>query len=154
MILVRSNPLDGVAILALSGATYRKRIQHLIWATGYGVVALPFAVGALYAWGVLLTPGLGAVCVAASTVTVGIHARLLRLKQPKPSWREDVLRLQRPVSGKILVHHGRYPIGGQIWRLLRNRSLNDVLAPPPDLSSTTRARAAPGRRTSPSRAAA
>ncbi len=81
VILVRSNPLDVVAIVQLSRATYRKMIQNLLWATGYNVVALPLAAGALYAWGVLLTPALGAVLMSASTVIVAVNARLLRLKQ-------------------------------------------------------------------------
>ena len=80
VILVRSNPLDVVAILKLSRATYRKMIQNLVWATGYNVVAIPLAAGALYAWGVLLTPTLGAALMAASTVIVAIYARLLRLR--------------------------------------------------------------------------
>jgi Cu2+-exporting ATPase len=79
VILVRSNPLDVVAIVRLSRATYRKMIQNLLWATGYNVVAIPMAAGALYAWGVLLTPALGAVLMSASTVIVAINARLLRL---------------------------------------------------------------------------
>jgi Cu2+-exporting ATPase len=79
--LVRSNPLDVVAILKLSRATYRKMIQNLLWATGYNVVAIPLAAGALYAWGVLLTPAMGAVLMSASTVIVAINARLLRLKK-------------------------------------------------------------------------
>jgi Cu2+-exporting ATPase len=81
VILVRSNPLDVVAIVQLSRATYRKMIQNLVWATGYNVVAIPLAAGALYAWGVLLTPALGAALMAASTVIVAINARLLRLKK-------------------------------------------------------------------------
>jgi Cu2+-exporting ATPase len=81
VILVRSNPLDVVAIVQLSRATYRKMIQNLLWATGYNAVAIPLAAGALYAWGVLLTPALGAVLMSASTVIVAINARLLRLKK-------------------------------------------------------------------------
>jgi Cu2+-exporting ATPase len=81
VILVRSNPLDVVAIVRLSRATYRKMVQNLLWATGYNVVALPLAAGALYAWSVLLTPALGAVFMSASTVIVAINARLLRLKK-------------------------------------------------------------------------
>ena len=85
VILVRSNPLDVVAIVQLSRATYSKMIQNLVWATGYNVVAIPLAAGALYAWGVLLTPALGAVLMSASTVIVAINARLLRLKaEPQP----------------------------------------------------------------------
>ncbi len=81
VILVRSNPLDVVAIVRLSRATYRKMVQNLLWATGYNVVALPLAAGAMYAWGVLLTPAMGAVFMSASTVIVAINARLLRLKK-------------------------------------------------------------------------
>ncbi len=64
-------------------------IQNLLWATGYNVVALPLAAGALYAWGVLLTPALGVVLMSASTVIVAINARLLRLKQPLSTGREQ-----------------------------------------------------------------
>jgi Cu2+-exporting ATPase len=80
VILVRSNPADVVAILKLSRATYRKMMQNLVWATGYNVVAIPLAAGALYAQGVLLTPAVGAGLMAASTVIVAINARQLRIK--------------------------------------------------------------------------
>jgi len=78
VILVRSNPLDVVAIVKLSRATYRKMIQNLLWATGYNVVAIPLAAGVLYGLGVLLTPALGAVLMSASTVIVAINARMLK----------------------------------------------------------------------------
>jgi len=81
VILVRSNPLDVVAILKLSQATYRKMIQNLIWATGYNAIAIPLAAGALYAIGVLLTPALGAALMSVSTVIVAINARLLKIKK-------------------------------------------------------------------------
>ena len=85
VILVRSNPMDVVAIVKLSRATHRKMIQNLFWATGYNAFAIPLAAGALYAWGVLLSHALGAVLMSASTVIVAINARLLRLKAgPKP----------------------------------------------------------------------
>ena len=81
IILVRSNPLDVVAIVELSRTTYRKMIQNLVWATGYNVVAIPLAAGALFAWGVLLSPAVGAALMAVSTVIVAVNARLLRLKK-------------------------------------------------------------------------
>ncbi len=80
VILVRSNPLDVVSIVQLSRATYQKMIQNLLWAAGYNVVAIPLAAGALYAWGVLLSPAIGAALMAASTVIVAINARLLTIK--------------------------------------------------------------------------
>jgi Cu2+-exporting ATPase len=81
VILVRSNPLDVVAIVQLSRATYRKMVQNLLWATGYNTFAIPLAAGALYAWGVLLSPALGAALMAASTVIVAINAQLLKIKR-------------------------------------------------------------------------
>jgi Cu2+-exporting ATPase len=80
-ILVRSNPLDVVAFLKLSKATYSKMIQNLVWVTGYNAFAIPLAAGTLYAWGVILTPALGAALMAASTVIVAINARLLRISR-------------------------------------------------------------------------
>lgn len=81
IVLVRSNPSDVVSLLELSRATYKKMIQNLAWATGYNAFAIPLAAGALYAWGVVLSPAVGAALMAASTVIVAINARLLRLKE-------------------------------------------------------------------------
>ena len=73
VILARSHPLDVVAIVQLSRATYRKTIQNLPWATGYNAVAIPLAAKALFAWGVLPTPALGAAPMSASTAIVVIN---------------------------------------------------------------------------------
>jgi len=81
IVLVRSDPRDIPRIIALSRATYRKMLQNLWWAAGYNIVALPLAAGALAAWGILLTPALGAVLMSASTVVVAINAQLLRRVQ-------------------------------------------------------------------------
>ncbi len=89
IVLVRSNPLDVVAIVQLSRATYTKMIQNLFWATGYNVVAIPLAAGALFAWGVLLTPALGAALMSVSTVIVAVNARLLKIKSNPQEKREE-----------------------------------------------------------------
>ncbi|OAQ20866.1 Lead, cadmium, zinc and mercury transporting P-type ATPase [Thermosulfurimonas dismutans] len=79
VILVRSNPLDVVAILELSRATYRKMVQNLIWATGYNAFAIPLAAGVLYKYGLLLSPAIGALFMSLSTIIVAINAKLLRV---------------------------------------------------------------------------
>ncbi|MDD5207313.1 MAG: copper-translocating P-type ATPase [Desulfobacterales bacterium] len=79
IVLVKSNPLDAVAILGLSRATYRKMIQNLAWATGYNAFAIPLAAGVLYKVGIILTPAVGAVLMAVSTVIVAINARFLQM---------------------------------------------------------------------------
>jgi Cu2+-exporting ATPase len=78
IVLVRSDPRDIPRIIALSRATYRKMLQNLWWAAGYNVVAIPLAAGVLSAWGILLTPAVGAVLMSASTVIVAINAQLLK----------------------------------------------------------------------------
>jgi len=82
IILVRSNPQDVLAIVALSRATTRKMFQNLFWATGYNVVAIPLAAGLLAPWGIVLSPAVGAVLMSVSTVIVAFNARLLRLERP------------------------------------------------------------------------
>lgn len=79
IILVRSNPLDTVAIIGLARATYRKMVQNLAWATGYNAFAIPLAAGVLYKSGILLSPAVGAVFMSLSTVIVAINARLLKV---------------------------------------------------------------------------
>jgi len=78
IVLVRSDPRDIPRIVTLSRATYRKMVQNLWWAAGYNVLAIPLAAGVLAAWGILLTPAVGAVLMSASTVVVAINAQLLK----------------------------------------------------------------------------
>ena len=79
IVLVKSDPRDVAAVVDLSKKTYRKMVENLLWATGYNVVAIPLAAGALIGAGILLTPAAGAVLMSASTVIVAINARRLRV---------------------------------------------------------------------------
>ncbi len=81
IVLVHSDPRDATAIIKLSHATHRKMIQNLFWATGYNVVAIPLAAGALAWMGVILNPALGAGVMALSTVIVAINARFLGIEK-------------------------------------------------------------------------
>ncbi len=81
VILVNSNPLDVVKIIALSRASYRKMVQNLWWAAGYNIIALPLAAGVLAPWGILLSPAIGAVFMSLSTIIVALNAQLLRREQ-------------------------------------------------------------------------
>lgn len=79
LILVKDNPLDVPGIINLAGATYRKMIQNLWWASGYNIVAIPLAAGALAWAGIVLSPAVGAVLMSLSTVIVAINARFLKV---------------------------------------------------------------------------
>ncbi|MBN2538397.1 cadmium-translocating P-type ATPase [candidate division WOR-3 bacterium] len=78
IVLTRNDPRDVVATIGLARATWRKTVQNLGWATGYNVIAIPLAAGALAWAGVLLSPAVGAALMSASTVIVAVNARLLR----------------------------------------------------------------------------
>jgi Cu2+-exporting ATPase len=78
LILVKSDPLDVVKIIALSRASYRKMIQNLWWAAGYNIIALPLAAGVLSPWGINISPAFGALLMSLSTVIVAFNAQLLR----------------------------------------------------------------------------
>ena len=71
-------PADIVSIVQLSRSTYRKMVQNLWWATGYNTIAIPLAAGVTAGLGFFLSPAVGAVFMAASTIIVAINAQLLR----------------------------------------------------------------------------
>ena len=78
IILVRNDPRDIAKIIKLSRLTYRKMIQNLFWATGYNVVAIPLAAGALASYGIMLSPAAAAVLMSLSTIIVAVNAMFLR----------------------------------------------------------------------------
>jgi len=79
IILVNSDPLDVVKMIAFGRATYRKMVQNLVWAAGYNVIAIPLAAGIFYP-SFMLSPAMGAVLMSVSTIVVAINAKLLRMK--------------------------------------------------------------------------
>jgi Cu2+-exporting ATPase len=78
IVLASDDPRGVVGIRRLSQAGYRKMLQNLVWATGYNVVAIPLAAGALAWAGIVLAPAAAAVLMSASTVIVAINAQFLR----------------------------------------------------------------------------
>jgi P-type Cu2+ transporter len=78
IVLAANDPRGVVAVLRLSQASYRKMLQNLGWATGYNLVAVPAAAGALAWAGITLAPAVGAILMSASTIVVALNAQLLR----------------------------------------------------------------------------
>lgn len=79
IILVNSDPRDVVRTIRSARKTYRKMKQNLWWASGYNIVAIPLAAGALYGIGIILSPAVGAALMSLSTVVVAINARMLKM---------------------------------------------------------------------------
>ncbi|MGB6607570.1 MAG: copper-translocating P-type ATPase [Atribacterota bacterium] len=81
IILVNSNPLDVTSLILFGRATYSKMIQNLYWATGYNVIAIPLAAGALYNYGIIISPAIGAALMSLSTIIVAINAQFLSIRK-------------------------------------------------------------------------
>jgi Cu2+-exporting ATPase len=78
IVLAANDPRGVVGVLRLSQASYTKMLQNLGWATGYNLVAVPVAAGALAWAGITLAPAVGAILMSASTIVVAFNAQLLR----------------------------------------------------------------------------
>jgi Cu2+-exporting ATPase len=78
IVLAGDDPRGVLGVLRLSRASYRKMVQNLGWATGYNLVAVPVAAGALAWAGITLAPAVGAVLMSLSTIVVALNAQLLR----------------------------------------------------------------------------
>lgn len=78
VVLMHSDPLDVIKVIAISKATRRKMIENLWYAAGYNIIAFPIAGGVLYpSIGLLLRPEIAAFTMAGSTVLVTINALML-----------------------------------------------------------------------------
>jgi len=78
IVLAANDPRGVLGVIRLSQASYRKMLQNLGWATGYNLLAVPVAAGALAWAGVTLAPAVGAVLMSLSTIVVALNAQLLR----------------------------------------------------------------------------
>jgi Cu2+-exporting ATPase len=78
IVLAANDPRGVLGVLKLSQTSYRKMLQNLGWATGYNLLAVPVAAGALAWAGVTLAPAVGAVLMSLSTIVVALNAQLLR----------------------------------------------------------------------------
>ena len=78
IVLAANDPRGVLSVLKLSQTSYRKMVQNLAWATGYNLLAVPVAAGALAWAGVTLAPALGAVLMSLSTIVVALNDQLLR----------------------------------------------------------------------------
>jgi P-type Cu2+ transporter len=85
VVLASDDPRGVLGVLRLSQASYRKMVQNLGWATGYNLVAVPIAAGALAWAGITLAPAIGAVLMSLSTIVVALNAQLLRRVDLRPN---------------------------------------------------------------------
>ena len=90
VVLMRSDLRDAVTALALSKATMKRIKMGLFWAFFYNVIGIPVAAGVFYhAFGLSLSPMLGAAAMSMSSVCVVTNAlflnRFKRVELPLPT---------------------------------------------------------------------
>jgi Cu2+-exporting ATPase len=78
VVLIKNDPRDVARLIRLSKKTMQKMNQNLVWATGYNVIAIPIAAGALVPVGIVLAPEFAAITMSLSSISVTINALLLR----------------------------------------------------------------------------
>lgn len=87
-VLVKSSLLDAVSAIKLSRAVLRNIKENLFWAFIYNIIGIPLAAGLLYpAFGLKLSPMIGAAAMSLSSVCVVLNA--LRLRSFKPEHEEE-----------------------------------------------------------------
>ena len=78
-VLMKSDFLDAVSAIRLSKAVLRNIKENLFWALIYNVICIPLAAGILYpAFGIKLSPVIGAAAMSMSSVCVVMNALRLR----------------------------------------------------------------------------
>ena len=89
-VVLMKDSLTGVCqAIELSKATIRNIRQNLFWAFFYNVIGIPVAAGVLYpAFGIQLSPMLGAAAMSMSSVFVVSNALRLRMFRPKAAAQE------------------------------------------------------------------
>ena len=84
IVLIKNDLMDAVKAMELSRATIRNIKQNLFWAFFYNSLGIPLAAGLLYpAFGLKLTPMIGAAAMSLSSFFVVANA--LRLRKFRPS---------------------------------------------------------------------
>lgn len=113
-VVLMKQGLPGVCdAIALSKATIRNIRQNLFWAFFYNIMGIPIAAGVLYpAFGILLSPMIGAAAMSMSSVFVLTNALRLRFFKSKVADKEtveivkeeQVMETVIKVEGMMCVH--------------------------------------------------
>ncbi len=102
-VVLMHNSLTGIAdAIALSKATIRNIKENLFWAFFYNCLGIPVAAGLLYpAFGVQLSPMLGAAAMSMSSVFVVSNA--LRLRFFKTKNKEDTEKTKEEMKMEVVI---------------------------------------------------
>ena len=104
-VVLMQNSLCGIGkAVELSKATIRNIKQNLFWAFFYNCLGIPIAAGVLYpAFGIQLSPMLGAAAMSISSVFVVTNALRLRFFRPKAEEKTEKITKQEEKSMETVI---------------------------------------------------
>lgn len=132
-VLIRSDLLDAVNAIRLSRAVIRNIKENLFWAFIYNIIGIPLAAGLLYpAFGLKLSPMVGAAAMSLSSVCVVMNAlRLRSFKAERPegaaAYGEDNQEGQLSVRKEEMVMEKELKIEGMMCAHCQ-KHVNDALS--------------------------
>jgi len=105
IVLMNRSLLSILHAIELSKATIRNIKGNLFWAFFYNCLGIPIAAGVLYpAFGIQLSPMIGALAMSMSSVFVVTNALRLRLFTPKSSKLNDENIIQEEKIMEVVIH--------------------------------------------------
>ena len=105
IVLMNSDPMAAATAVQLSRATIRNVKQNLFWAFIYNTIGIPLAAGVLYApFGLLLSPGIAALCMSCSSVCVVTNALRLRFFKESVGEIDNEQKQTSDVTMKKIIH--------------------------------------------------
>jgi Cu+-exporting ATPase len=115
IVLTKNDLMDAVGAMELSRATIRNIKQNLFWAFFYNTLGIPLAAGVFYpAFGLKLTPMIGAAAMSLSSFFVVTNA--LRLRRFKPTAVANAAKMDPGGERKIR--------GGTLTRVAPERAVS------------------------------
>ncbi len=82
IVLVKDDPMDGLAGILLSRKVMKRIKQNIFWAFAYNTILIPVAAGTLHPWGIDLRPEFAGLAMAMSSVTVVTLSLMLKRYTP------------------------------------------------------------------------
>ncbi|KAK5074409.1 Cu(2+)-transporting P-type ATPase [Lithohypha guttulata] len=121
IVIMRSDDLLNIpAALCLCRTIFHRIKANLLWACGYNVIGLPFAMGFFLPFGYYMPPLASAIAMMFSSISVTLSSLALRWAR-RPSWlNEEKLEMESgkiavPRIGQPRVEKGVVAFGQKIW---------------------------------------
>lgn len=123
VVIMRSEDLLNIpAALCLCRTIFNRIKMNLLWASGYNIIGLPFAMGVFLPFGYHMPPLASAAAMMFSSISVTLSSLALRWTG-RPRWLNseslemEASKIDRPTIGGPRRQNGIARLGQRIWRI-------------------------------------